>query len=293
MARDKAASSGKSVTELCAGVTPKMTDADFRRFSEFITTELGIKLPPTKKTMLEARLQKRLRALGLPSHRDYCEFLFSPEGMENELAQLIDVVTTNTTHFFREPKHFEILSQQVAPDVFRRKGGNRAAVWSAGCSTGEEPYTLAMVLSEFAARNPGFHFNILATDISTQVLQQAQRAVYPEDRIDGIPQELKKKYLLRSKDRSRRLVRMGPELRALIQFRRLNFMNDFDFRDLLDVIFCRNVVIYFDRSTQEQLFKRFCGKLATGGYLFIGHSESLTGMDLPLVQVAPTVYRKT
>ncbi len=291
MARDSANSS-RPVADLCAGVTPKMTDADFRRFSEFITAELGIKLPPSKKTMLEARLQKRLRALGLASHRDYCEFLFSSEGMEQELAQLIDVVTTNTTHFFREPKHFEILSQQVAPEVFQRKGNNRAAVWSAGCSTGEEPYTLAMVLSEFAAKNPGFTFSILATDISTQVLQQAQRAVYPEDRIEGIPQEYKKKYLLRSKDRTRRLVRMGPELRDRIQFRRLNFMNDFDFRDLLDVIFCRNVVIYFDRGTQEQLFKRFCGKLARDGYLFIGHSESLTGMDLPLVQVAPTVYRK-
>ena len=293
MASNKAGSSSRRVADLCAGASPKMTDADFRRFSEFITAESGIKMPLTKKTMLEARLQKRLRALGLGSHRDYCEFLFSPEGMERELAQLIDVVTTNTTHFFREPKHFEILSQQVAPDIFRRKNGGRAAIWSAGCSTGEEPYTLAMVLSEFAAQNPGFAFSILATDISTQVLQQAQRAVYPEDRIEGIPQEYKRKYLLRSKDRTRRLVRMGPELRRLIQFRRLNFMNDFDFRDLQDVIFCRNVVIYFDRGTQEQLFKRFCGKLAPGGYLFIGHSESLTGMDLPLVPVAPTVYRKT
>lgn len=276
------------------GVGPKMTEADFRRFSGFITSELGIKLPPSKKTMLEARLQKRLRALGFSSHRDYCDFLFSPEGMEQELHQLIDVVTTNTTHFFREPKHFDILSRQVAPELYRRQGRSRSiAVWSAGCSTGEEPYTLAMVLSEFAEANPGFLFSILATDISTQVLQQARQAVYAEDRIEGIPPEFRRKYLLRSKDRSRRLVRMGPELRALIRFERLNFMQDFHFKDPLDVIFCRNVVIYFDRATQETLFQRFCNKLSPGGFLFIGHSESLTGMDLPLVQVAPTVYRRT
>nr|WP_051202408.1 protein-glutamate O-methyltransferase [Desulfovibrio aminophilus] len=270
-----------------------MSEADFRRFSQFITAELGIKLPPAKKTMLEARLQKRLRALGLGSHREYCEFLFSPQGMEQELAQLIDVVTTNTTHFFREPRHFEILAAKVIPDILRRKGRGRVAVWSAGCSTGEEPYTLAMVLSECAEINPELSFSILATDISTQVLTLAKRAVYAEDRIEGIPEALKRKYLLRSKDRSRRLVRMGPELRSKVNFQRLNFMREFDFREDLDIIFCRNVVIYFDRGTQEELFKRFCGKLIPGGYLFIGHSESLTGMDLPLVQVAPTVYRRT
>jgi chemotaxis protein methyltransferase CheR len=282
----------RRTVEACS-TTPKMSEADFRRFSQFITAELGIKLPPAKKTMLEARLQKRLRALGLGSHREYCEFLFSPQGMEQELAQLIDVVTTNTTHFFREPRHFEILAAKVIPDVLRRKGRGRVAVWSAGCSTGEEPYTLAMVLSECAEINPELSFSILATDISTQVLTLAKRAVYAEDRIEGIPEALKRKYLLRSKDRSRRLVRMGPELRSKVNFQRLNFMREFDFREDLDIIFCRNVVIYFDRGTQEELFKRFCGKLIPGGYLFIGHSESLTGMDLPLVQVAPTVYRRT
>ena len=282
----------RRAVEACS-TTPKMREADFRRFSQFITAELGIKLPPAKKTMLEARLQKRLRALGLGSHREYCEFLFSPKGMEQELAQLIDVVTTNTTHFFRESRHFEILAAKVIPDVLRRKGRGRVAVWSAGCSTGEEPYTLAMVLSECAEINPELSFSILATDISTQVLTLAKRAVYAEDRIEGIPEALKRKYLLRSKDRSRRLVRMGPELRSKVNFQRLNFMREFDFREDLDIIFCRNVVIYFDRGTQEELFKRFCGKLIPGGYLFIGHSESLTGMDLPLVQVAPTVYRRT
>jgi chemotaxis protein methyltransferase CheR len=275
---------------------PSLTHMDqrvFERFSEFIKSELGIKMPASKKTLLEARLQKRLRELGMATHEEYCEFLFSPQGMDEELVNLVDVVTTNTTDFFREPKHFELLSTKVLPTLCERCGLTREVkVWSAGCSSGEEPYTLAMVLSEFARVNAGFRFSIMATDISTQVLRMAVRAIYPETKIGPIPPEYRKRYLLRSKDRTRRLVRIGPEARGHVRFRRLNFMEDFSFDGHLDVIFCRNVVIYFDRQTQEMLFSRFCRKLAVGGYLFIGHSESLAGMDLPLEPVAPTVYQR-
>ncbi|OIO01334.1 MAG: chemotaxis protein CheR [Desulfovibrionaceae bacterium CG1_02_65_16] len=265
----------------------------FERFSEFIKSELGIKMPASKKTLLEARLQKRLRELGMATHEEYCEYLFSPRGMDEELVNLVDVVTTNTTDFFREPKHFELLSTIVLPALASRGAGGRGVhVWSAGCSSGEEPYTLAMVLSEYARLNGGLKFNILATDISTQVLRLAVRAIYPESKIGPIPPEYKKRYLLRSKDRTRRLVRIGPEARGHVRFRRLNFMEEFSFDGQLDIIFCRNVVIYFDRRTQEVLFSRFCRKLAVGGYLFIGHSESLAGMDLPLEAVAPTVYKR-
>lgn len=271
----------------------RMDDRIFERFSEFIKAELGIKMPASKKTLLEARLQKRLRELCIGSHKDYCDYLFSPQGMEEELVNLVDVVTTNTTDFFREPKHFTLLLEMVLPKLFSRLGaGRRLNLWSAGCSSGEEPYTLAMVLSEFARQNTGFAYNILATDISTQVLRMAVRAVYPESKIAPIPQEYRKRYLLRSKDRTRRLVRIGPEARSHVRFRRLNFMEDFSFDDQLDIIFCRNVVIYFDRQTQEKLFSRFCRKLLPGGYLFIGHSESLAGMNLPLEPVAPTVYKR-
>lgn len=271
----------------------RMDNRIFERLSEFIKTELGIKMPSSKKTLLEARLQKRLRELCLNSHEEYCRYLFSPEGMEQELVNLVDVVTTNTTDFFREPKHFSLLLERVLPALLGRGGsGRRVHVWSAGCSSGEEPYTLSMVLSEFARATPGFSFNILATDISTQVLRMAVRAVYPESKIGPIPLEYRKRYLLRSRDRTRRLVRIGPEARAHVRFRRLNFMEDFSLEDQLDIIFCRNVVIYFDRPTQERLFSRFCRKLSPGGFLFIGHSESLTGMSLPLESVAPTVYRK-
>jgi chemotaxis protein methyltransferase CheR len=271
----------------------RMNDRTFERFSEFIKVELGIKMPSSKKTLLEARLQKRLRELCMGSHDEYCEYLFSASGMEEELPNLVDVVTTNTTDFFREPKHFELLTNSILPDFNTRRGSSRRVnVWSAGCSSGEEPYTLAMVLSEFGRLNPGFTFSILATDISTQVLRMAVRAVYSEAKIEPIPLELRKRYLLRSKDRTKKVVRIAQEARDHVRFRRLNFMEEFTFDGQLDIIFCRNVVIYFDRETQETLFKRFSRKLSPGGYLFIGHSESLAGMDLPLEPVAPTVYRR-
>lgn len=281
------------------GVAPRasglstMTEKEFKRLSEFVHTEVGIKLPPSKKVMVEARLQKRLRLLGMAGYHDYYEFLFSPQGLDEELVHLIDVITTNTTEFFREPRHFEVLSQDVLPAWREAFGPARPfRLWSAGCSTGEEPYTLSIILSEFAMRVPGFRFSIMATDISTRVLALAKNGVYPEERLAKMTLELKRRYFLRSKDRSRKLVRLVPELRKAVDFRRLNFMETFRFPEPMDTIFCRNVMIYFDRATQEQLLSKFCQQLRPGGFLFIGHSESLTGMDLPLRQHAPTVYRK-
>ncbi len=278
-------------TDTSVSITPKMNEADFKKFSHLIKGEFGIKMPITKKTMLEARLQKRLRALGFCNHSQYCDYLFSPGGFERELTQLIDVVTTNTTDFFREPKHFEMMLSTVLPDLTRRTQ-RPLKVWSAGCSSGEEPYTLCMVLSEFAEKNPEFNFSLLATDISTDILRKAMNAVYPMSKVEVIPMMLKKKYLLKSKDKNKGLVRVAPELRKKVDFRRLNFMEPFPFKDHKDIIFCRNVVIYFDRATQDQLFKKFCERLNKGGYLFIGHSESISGMDLPVRQIAPTVYQK-
>jgi len=270
-----------------------MNDKDYKRFSEFIHAECGIKLPPSKKTMVEARLQKRLRLLEMASFREYNDFLFSPAGLSEELGQLIDAITTNTTEFFREPKHFEILRDRVLPGWLRAHAHEpKLRLWSAGCSSGEEPYTLAMVLSEFAENHPGFRFSILATDISIQVLEKARRAVYPEERVHQMSMELKRKYLLRSKDRQKKLVRIVAGLRDVVTFSRLNFMEEFRFDHPMDIIFCRNVMIYFDRATQERLLNKFCRQLRPDGHLFIGHSESLTGMELPLRQVAPTVYRR-
>ena len=283
----------KSPPNVRTSILPRsMCDKDFKRFSEFVYNECGIKLTPAKKTMVQARLQKRLRALEFEGYEKYIEYLFSPQGMDKELHHLIDVVTTNTTEFFREPRHFDFLLNQVLPEWTSSRGPGAMSVWSAGCSSGEEPYTLAMVLSDFSGKSGGFRFKILATDISNQVLQKAVRGIYPADRARSIPHAFKKEYLLRSKEKGTNLVRIGPDIRRLVRFRRLNFMENFGFQEKMDVIFCRNVIIYFDHPTQKIVLNRFCDHLSKGGYLFIGHSESLAGMTLPLRQVAPTIYCK-
>ncbi len=271
----------------------EMGDAEFQRFSSLIHSEFGIKMPPSKKVLLQSRFQKRLRVLGFESYEEYCEYVFSPEGQQNERQHLVDVVTTNTTHFFREPKHYDILNNIVLPEVWRNTGSGRdVKIWSAGCSSGEEPYTLAMVFSEFAERHPGFRFSIQATDISRDILQKAMRAVYSMDKLEEIPQGMRKKYLLKSKNPAKRLMKMNQTIRSHVQFSQLNFMDDFKLNFSPDILFCRNVVIYFDRPTQEVLFTKFCNHLAVGGFLFIGHSESLSGMKLPLRSVAPTVFQR-
>jgi len=272
-----------------------LRDREFNRFSSFIYDEIGIKMPPAKRTMLEARLHKRLKALDMASFETYADFVFSEKGRSEELIHLLDVVTTNKTDFFREPAHFDYLVKTVIPTLLLDRGAGSKTpfkIWSAGCSSGEEPYTMAMVLAEYAETCPGFMATILATDISTTVLTKARTAVYPEDTADTIPLNMKKKYLLKSRDKSRRLVRIMPGLRSMVQFRRLNFMQDFGMTELMDVIFCRNVIIYFDKPTQERLLNRFCRQIVKGGYLFLGHSESINGLDVPLTAVASTVYRK-
>jgi chemotaxis protein methyltransferase CheR len=275
-----------------------LSTKEFTRLGEFIQTKCGIKMSASKKTMLEARLRRRLRNLDMESFSEYCNYLFSPQGVKNELIHMIDVVTTNKTDFFREPAHFDYLFHTALPELIATRGSGirkKLVLWSAGCSTGEEPYTLAMVLSEFTESHPGaaIDYMILATDISTKVLEQAKLGIYEYDTIEPIPREFRKKYLLRGKDRGKKLIRIVPELRTVIKFRRLNFMEgDFGMREPLDIIFCRNVIIYFDRPTQEVLLNRFCRHLRPGGYIFMGHSETLHGLNVPLVQAAPMVYRK-
>lgn len=277
-------------------ISASLRDREFNRFSNLIYDNVGIKMPPAKKTMLEARLQKRLKALCIVNFEEYCDYVFSQEGSAVELVHLIDVVTTNKTDFFREPAHFEFMVKTALPTILQTRTDllrNPLRIWSAGCSTGEEPYTLAMVLSEFAAGRPDFRAAITASDICTQVLKTAKTAIYPEERTDPIPLNLKKKYLLRSREKSRSLVRICPNLRSLVTFRRINFMDDeFGISEKMDIIFCRNVVIYFDKPTQQTLMRKFHRQLRPGGYLFIGHSETLGGLDVDFKAVASTVYRK-
>jgi chemotaxis protein methyltransferase CheR len=271
-----------------------LSHSDFERLRQLIYTESGIKLDADKKTMLEVRLRRRVKGLNLESLTDYCDRLFGMEAGDNELIHLIDVVTTNKTDFFREAGHFDYLVSKALPELAARNGAQRSMLaWSAGCSTGEEPYTLAMVLSEYALACPGFRFSVLATDISTEVLAKASVGIFKSEQVKPVPAVLQRKYFMRSRDRDSELVRVVPELRALIDFRRVNFMDDhFDLPQIPEIIFCRNVIIYFDRPTQERLLQKLTRRLAPGGYFFAGHSESLQGMDLPLVAVAPSSYRK-
>lgn len=276
------------------GSLKRLSDDEFNKLSSLVQDELGIKMPAAKKTLLESRLQKRLRALGLASYAEYCDLLFNRGGMGTELIHMLDLVTTNKTDFFRESHHFEFLVDTALPHLMRR-GGRKMSIWSAGCSSGEEPYTMAMVLSEYARVNSsaGFDYSIRATDISTRVLEAASKGIYREDRIIPVPEDYKRKYFLRSRDSSKGLVRIVPELRSKINFSRVNLMDEtYPVENPLDIIFCRNVIIYFDKPTQERLFTKFCEYLRPGGFIFIGHSETLSGMDLPLRKVSNSVYMK-
>lgn len=283
-------------TDMKPRLPATLSDREFLRFSAFVYDQTGIKMPPVKKTMLEARLQKRLKANSIDSFEEYSDFVFSKEGRATELIHLIDVVTTNKTDFFREPAHFEYMVKTAIPNILERRGDflrEPLRIWSAGCSTGEEPYTLAMVMSEFASCRPDLRVAIMASDISTRVLQTAHSGIYPEERTDTIPLNLKKKYLTRSREKSRSLVRICPQLRSMVSFKRINFMdNDLGIVEKMDIIFCRNVVIYFDKQTQQALMQKFYRQLRAGGYLFIGHSETLNGLDVEFKAVASTVYRK-
>jgi chemotaxis protein methyltransferase CheR len=274
------------------GYPTPMTDADFKRLADFIERELGIKMPEAKRVMLESRLSRRLRLYGIASFAEYADFVFSEAGKGAELIHMINAVTTNKTDFFRESDHFDQLLNTVLPELHKR-GVDTVRLWSAGCSTGEEPYTVAIVMEEYRRTLPKLQYQILATDLSTQVLEKAVAAVYDEEKAAAVPLDYRKRYFLRSRDPERRLVRIRPELRARVDFRRLNFMDaDFGLRDPFHVIFCRNVIIYFDKPTQETLLAKFYALLAPGGFLFLGHSETLAGMRLPFITRAPTVYQK-
>jgi chemotaxis protein methyltransferase CheR len=244
-----------------------LSSRDLERLRRLVYQQAGIVLSPEKKLMLEGRLRRRMARLKIGSYRQYCEYVFEDAGHESEeLVHLIDVVTTNKTDFFREKVHFDFLAAKALPELTAQASGRPLLIWSAGCSTGEEPYTLAMVLSEYRQWHPGFHFRILATDISTAVLEKAERGVFHSDVTQPVPHDLLRRYFMRSRDTDSGLLRVVPELRDTIEFRRLNLMEEFGIAEPVDAIFCRNVIIYFDRPTQEQLLTRFSRRLVPGGY---------------------------
>ena len=274
----------------------RLSEREFERLATFIRGSLGIKMPPEKRTMLEVRLSGRVRSLGMESFEEYCEHVFDSGRGNDELRRMIDAVTTNKTEFFREAAHFERLTSEVIPELIRKDppaGSIRPLrIWSAGCSSGEEPYTLSMVLSDYAARNGGMQFEITATDLSSRMLDTALNAVYAGQAAHLVPPKMRQRYLLRGRDRAKDQVRVAPAIRRHVRFGRLNLLEPFRFEAPFDAVFCRNVLIYFARDTQVDILRRMADAMADGGYLFVGHSETLHGMDLPLRYVAPTVYAK-
>ncbi len=278
-----------------AWTTARLRVREYQRLSHYIEELCGIRIPPGKRVLLEGRLRRRLRALKMKDFVQYCDYVMSSETGLDEIVAMIDEVTTNKTDFFREPAHFDFLNNEGLPTLAKMGAGPRYPLraWSAACSSGEEPYTLAMVLADFALSRVGYRYSILGTDICSEVLEQARRAIYPDDRIEPVPFPMRERYLLRSKNRTDRLVRIAPHLRVHVSFRRLNFLDpDYQINEFMDVIFCRNVLIYFSRETQATIITRLCSHLRPGGYFFIGHSETLQGMLGPLRMVAPTIYRK-
>lgn len=271
-----------------------MTQEEFDRLSAFVTANYGIKLPDHKKVMVEGRLQRRLKALNQESFGQYIDLVLGEEETE-EMIEMVNAISTNKTDFFREPVHFDFLNDVVLPEHHSQVKSRDMKIWSAAASTGEEIYTIAMVIEEYFREQQasGFGYSILGTDISVEVLRKAISAVYHLARLGSMPLSLRQRYFLKSKEPKKQLVRVKPELRSKTKFGRLNLMDDaYPVDECFDVIFCRNVLIYFDRPTQAMVVKKLSEKLAPGGYLFLGHSESLFGKNADLVQIKPTIYRK-
>lgn len=274
-----------------------MSDSDFRRFREMVYRECGINIVLAKKTMLAGRLRKRLRELGIDSFGKYYEYVSGEGGRAGEIVRMLDVVSTNKTDFFREPGHFDTLANKVLPALVRSgkwHPGRRLNIWSAGCSSGQEPYTIAMVTAEFVSRNRTGDFSVLATDISTRVLEAARKGIYPSSAMEPVPPALKRKYTMYGKGNLDGFSRIVPELRKHVQFQRLNLNGgrNFGIRTRMDIIFCRNVIIYFDRETQRTLFQKFYDQLEPGGALFIGHSETLNGINDRFKTTGSATYMK-
>jgi len=261
--------------------------ADFQRVRRLLQESAGIALHDCKQELVYSRLARRLRALGLDRFDAYLDRV---EADEAELARFVNALTTNLTAFFREPHHFEYLSRVLVPQ-WRRERREPMRIWSAGCSTGEEAYSIAMTLAEaLADGRPGFR--ILATDLDTDVLAKAEAGIYARDRVEGLDRARLKRWFQRGRGRREGWMRVVPELREHIRFRPLNLFERWPMRHPLDVIFCRNVAIYFDKPTQRTLYRRFHQALAPGGHLFVGHAESLFRVCDDFERVGQSVYRK-
>ncbi len=266
------------------------TDRHFQFLRKMVGEHAGINLSEAKRELVYGRITRRLRALGMRNFDEYCRLL--EEKPDGEIGNFINAITTNLTAFFREEHHFDFLRDTLIPDWLRQGSRPRVRIWSAGCSTGEEPYSLAMTLRENIPAHALADVAILATDIDTNVLAHAEAGVYDAARVDSMPRARLQQWFRRGRGEQADRVRVVPELQQLIRFRQLNLMQEWPVKGPLDLIFCRNVVIYFDKPTQRKLFARFAEKLAPHGYLIIGHSETLYNVSEAFELVGRTVYRK-
>ena len=275
-----------------------ISDDEFARFRDLVRDHTGITLGPHKRHLLRARLGRRLRALGMTTFAEYYEYLTEPSGAgASEVIAFINAITTHKTDFFREPHHFEYLSRRWAPmwrAAAERGGKPRLRLWSAACSSGEEPSTLAMVLAEAGLMPPVWDTRILASDIDTDCLAQTERGVYQVDRVAPVPADLLRRHFLRGTGRYGAEVRLRPELRALLAVRRINLAETtWPLRTRFHVIFCRNTLIYFDRAMQKAVLERLVSFLEPGGLLCLGHAESVFGLVDGLSHLGNTIYART
>jgi len=249
-----------------------------------------IRMDRGKEALIRARLGKRMRALGIPSLPEYCHLLDSPAGAE-EVPRAIDALTTNFTHFLRERDHFDFMVDEVLPQLLGRNQ-KQFGIWSAACATGEEPYTIAFHLDERFPAAEGWNWRIRATDISTKALDKAVQGVYPDERLECLPRGWGSKYFQRGSGAYAGSYRVKPHLRERVTFQQMNLLEDRHDDGVFEIIFCRNVMIYFDRPTQERLANRLARAIVPGGYLFTGRAESLNGLALPLRCLRPSIYQK-
>jgi len=266
-------------------------DQDFEFLRHVVTQNAGIVLGPGKRQLVQGRLVRRIRELRLKSFAEYCDHV-RDSGPE-ELVILINAITTNVTSFFREGHHFEQLASRMLPEAMTRNAqSRRIRIWSAGCSSGEEPYSIAMIIAEAMPRGHLWDLKILATDIDSDMVEAASNGVYVEERIAGVSRERQRQWMQRGAGAHSGMIKIKPELTSLITFRPLNLLSDWPLTGPFDVIFCRNVMIYFDQPTRERLLMRFARLLAPGGYLCIGHSESIHHANSPYRLVGRTIYCK-
>jgi chemotaxis protein methyltransferase CheR len=267
------------------------TAADFNRLRDRIGSHSGISLSDNKQDLVYGRLSKRLRKRGLSSFSDYCELLES--GDREELEHFVNALTTNLTSFFREQHHFDHLRDETTEFLSKRlKSGHPVRIWSAGCSTGEEPYSIAMTLAESIPGINNLDIRILATDLDTNVIAHAANGIYDTSLIEGLPKEKRNRWFQKGSGKYTGLIRASDTLRKLVTFRPLNLMDTWPMTGLFDVVFCRNVVIYFDKPTRTELFNRFADSMQPDSTLFIGHSETLHNVSDRFVPAGKTIYRK-